>query len=340
VDEQIDWQDIEIFGYVVEPFEYAIAAIAMVLVLLVNLKRLIGLVRFVFRPLQALRQVVLDGAELDGDTRRRLAAIFDLLPDEEILGYFHRRPLLSREQIVVLTQQRIACDRSVGRVVLPLHDIGNRTYPEDTPKGLYGFGLYAREGDEYYGGMTFEVIGRRGGRKLDDIISRAMDRRADIERDARIPRQTIKVKKRMEISFYVVIPAVPAIIGVILFAVTWSQISQTRDRLARGQVAIGKVIGYEDRYDYDEGTTDYYPVVEYSLAQGGPSTFTSSVGGMKSYDIGAEVEVLYDPAQPGNTVIKSFKELYLAAILFGLLGAVFFGFGAMMALMIRSGFLK
>lgn len=186
-----------------------------------------------FRLLQAIRQVVLDGAELDGATRERLAAAFDLLPDEEILGYFHRRPLLSREQIVVLTQQRIACDGSVGRVVLPLHEIGNRTYP-DTPIGLYGFGLFGREGDKFYGGMEFEVIGRRGARKFDDIISRAMDGRADVERDARIPRQMAKVKKRMEISFYVVIPAVPAIIGVILFTVTWSQISQTRDRLARG----------------------------------------------------------------------------------------------------------
>ena len=238
-----------------------------------------------------------------------------------------------------MTQQRIACDGSVGRVVLPLHEIGNRTYP-DTPIGLYGFGLFGREGDKFYGGMEFEVIGRRGARKFDDIISRAMDGRADVERDARIPRQMAKVKKRMEISFYVVIPAVPAIIGVILFTVTWSQISQTRDRLARGRVTIGKVVGYEDRYDYDEGTTDFYPIVEYSLAQGGLSTFTSSTGGMKSYDIGAQVEVLYDPAYPENAVIKSFKELYLAAILTGFLGAVFVGFGVMIALMIRSGFLK
>jgi hypothetical protein len=324
---------------VIEPFEYAVVAVVAILVFLATIKYPIRLVRFVFRQLPALRQVVLDGAELDGETRERLAAAFDLLPDEEILGYFHRRPLLSREQIVVLTQQRIACDRSIGRVVLPLHNIGNRTYP-DTPRGLYGFGLYGREGDEYYGGMTFEVIGRRSAKKFDDIISRAMDGRADVERDARIPRQTVKVKKRMEISFYVVIPAVPMIIGVILFAVTWSQISQTWDRLARGQTTMGNVIGYDDKYDYDEGTTDFYPVVRYSLAQGGLSTFTSSAGGMKTYDIGAEVEVLYDPAQPENAVIKSFKELYLAAILTGLLGAVFFGFGAMMALMIRSGFLK
>ncbi len=339
MDEEIVWQDIEIFGYVIEPFEYAAATVAVVLVLLATVKYPIRLLRFVFRQLPALRQVVRDGAELDGETRERLAAAFDLLPDEEILGYFHRRPLLSREQVVVLTQQRIACDRSVGRVVLPLHDIGNRTYP-DTPSGLFGFGLYGREGDEYYGGMTFEVIGRRSARKFDDIISRAIERRADIERDARIPRQTVKVKKRMEISFYVVIPAVPMIIGVILLAVTWSQISNSRDRLARGQTAIGNVIGYDDEYDYDEGATAFYPVVRFSLAQGGPSTFTSSVGGMKTYDIGDEVEVLYDPANPETATIKSFKELYLAAILTGLLGAVFFGFGAMIALMIRSGFLK
>ena len=339
VNEDIVYEDIEIFGYVIEPFEYAIAAVAVVLVLLVNIKFPIRLLRFMLRQLQALRQVVLDGAELDSDTRERLVAAFDLLPDEEILGYFHRRPLLSREQVVVLTQMRIACDRSVGRVVFPLHDIGNRTYP-DTPRGLFGFGLYTREGDKFYGSMEFEVIGRRGAKKFDDIISHAMGRRADIERDARIPRQTVKVKKRMVFSFYVIIPVVPAIIGVILFAVTWSQISQARERLARERVAIGKVIGYEDRYDYDEGTTAFYPIVEYSLAQGSPWTFTSSTGGMKFYDIGEEVEVLYDPAYPGKAVIKSFKELYLAAILTGFLGTVFFGFGAMTALMIRSGFLK
>ena len=188
--------------------------------------------------------------------------------------------------------------------------------------------------------MTFEIIGRRGSKKFDDIISRAMDGHADTEPDARIPRQTVTVKKRMDESYKYIIPAVPMIIGVILFAITWSQLSETWDRLARGQIAIGKITGYEDKYDYDEGAMAFYPVVRYSLAQGGFSAFTSSVGGTQSYDIGEEVTVIYDPADPENAAIKSFKVLYLAAILTGFLGLVCFGFGAMMALMIRSGFLE
>ena len=143
----------------------------------------------------------------------------------------------------------------------------------------------------------------------------------------------------MNSAFYVVIPAVPIIIGIALLWATWSQFSQSRERLERGKVVIGEVVGYEEKYDYDEGSNAYYPRVHFTDAEGNSRAYISDVGGMKSYDIGEEVEILYDP-ESNDVAIKSFKDLWMAPLLFGILGLAFFGVGAMLALMIRSGFLE
>ena len=140
----------------------------------------------------------------------------------------------------------------------------------------------------------------------------------------------------MDGFIFMAIPAVPLIVGIALLALTWSQFSQSRDRLARGQVAIGTVVGYEEKHDLEEGTNAFYPHVNFTDAQGNSRGFISSVGGMKSYDIGAEVEVLYDP-ETSDVVIKSFKELYLSSLILGVLGAVFCGIGVVLALLVRSG---
>ena len=58
----------------------------------------------------------------------------------------------------------------------------------------------------------------------------------------------------MQGIFYLIIPSVPTIIGIALLALTWSQFSQSRKRLARGKVVIGEVVGYEEKRDYEEPT--------------------------------------------------------------------------------------
>ena len=143
----------------------------------------------------------------------------------------------------------------------------------------------------------------------------------------------------MEGIFYLIIPSVPTIIGIALLALTWSQFSRSRKRLARGKVVIGEVVGYEEKRDYEEPTHAYYPRVHFTDAEGNSRAYISDVGGRKSYDIGAEVKILYDP-ENNDVAIKSFKDLYLGALLSGFLGAIFLGFGAMLNVMIRSGFLE
>ena len=142
----------------------------------------------------------------------------------------------------------------------------------------------------------------------------------------------------MDDSLYLIIPSVPLIIGFALLALAYSQFSRSRKRLARGKIVTGKIVGFEEKYDYEDGTNASYPHVDFTDAEGNSRSYISNVGGRKSYDIGAEVKILYDP-ENNDVAIKSFKNLYLGGILLGLLGAVFFGFGTMMALMIRSGFL-
>lgn len=136
---------------------------------------------------------------------------------------------------------------------------------------------------------------------------------------------------------YKVIPAVPMIVGLGLFALTWGEVSQSLERLAASEVVPGNVIGYKRKYDHVEQEHAYYPTVRFIDRNGDTRTFTSSIGGMKTYQVGEEVEVLHDRKDSLKAVINSFWELYLGALILGFMGAVFCGAGIALAILTRSG---
>lgn len=72
----------------------------------------------------------------------------------------------------------------------------------------------------------------------------------------------------------------------------------------------------------------YYPVVTFQTQSGESVQFKASVGSNPpSYEEGEKVEVLYDPAAPKEAEINSFSSLYLAPLILGILGSVFFLIG-------------
>lgn len=71
-----------------------------------------------FRLWQASREVVLNGDELDDATREHLIAAFDLLPDEDILGYRRRRFVFAPDESLIVTQKRISLDQALGPTAL------------------------------------------------------------------------------------------------------------------------------------------------------------------------------------------------------------------------------
>lgn len=137
---------------------------------------------------------------------------------------------------------------------------------------------------------------------------------------------------------WIAIPVVPLLVGAGLLWLAWGQFSDSRQRLADGLVVTGEVVGFDDKYDYDDGETTYYPQIRFTPSLGGSVTFTSSTGGRKSaYDIGEKVEVLYNAKAPEKATLKSFSSLYVSTLIFAILGTAFLAIGVVLGWLIRSG---
>jgi hypothetical protein len=70
----------------------------------------------------------------------------------------------------------------------------------------------------------------------------------------------------------------------------------------------------------------YFPVVEFSTTGNGKVCFRSVIGsiGSPGYDTGTTVDVLYDPRNPSNARIGSFKQLWQGPLTTGGLGLILF----------------
>ncbi|MFD1602275.1 DUF3592 domain-containing protein [Flavobacterium artemisiae] len=82
----------------------------------------------------------------------------------------------------------------------------------------------------------------------------------------------------------------------------------------------------------DKSTT-YRPVVSYTTKDGKQIEFTSSVGSNPpSYHEGETVEIFYDPADPYDADINGFVSLWLAPLILGIIGTIFFLIGFLIIL--------
>ncbi|WP_125722859.1 DUF3592 domain-containing protein [Flavobacterium ustbae] len=82
-----------------------------------------------------------------------------------------------------------------------------------------------------------------------------------------------------------------------------------------------------------DNSTTYKPVVSYTTKEGKQIEFTSSVSSNPpSYHEGESVEIFYDPADPYDADINGFASLWLAPLILGILGTVFFLIGFLIIL--------
>ncbi len=71
-----------------------------------------------------------------------------------------------------------------------------------------------------------------------------------------------------------------------------------------GSIAEGTVVEHEREYLTSENRSYYYPVVEFSNADGNPVRFRDQAGSSQPVmKAGEKVTVIYDPAQPGQAMI-------------------------------------
>ena len=117
------------------------------------------------------------------------------------------------------------------------------------------------------------------------------------------------------------------IVGILLLSVAFIFYFKINSFLSEAIEANGTVVDYVKSRSSD--STTYKPVVQFNTQDGEKIEFTSSSGSSsKKYRTGANVEVLYLPLKPEKAKINSFFSLWGFHMIFGLLGAVFFGVGA------------
>lgn len=184
--------EFEIFGFVIDPIWSLMAFIFGALFgTKFGFQLVVKLARFLRRQIQVLRQSVLGGGDLNGETVARLTTAYDLPSGEKVLGIVHRRFGLAREYSVIVTQRRIVCDGSAGRDAFPLRDIKDWGTP-DGQAVAHEYFLYAETKDGFHGGMRFEVVGRPAIAKFSAILNTAMAGRGDHGPNENIPRQATK----------------------------------------------------------------------------------------------------------------------------------------------------
>lgn len=96
---------------------------------------------------------------------------------------------------------------------------------------------------------------------------------------------------------------------------------------ASGVRASGEVVALHESYDSD-GDRTYAPVFVFQDANGTRHEVTSSVKtSPPAFSRGEAIEVIYDPALPGQAVIDSFTQRHLFPLAFGGMGGVFAAIG-------------
>ncbi len=96
--------------------------------------------------------------------------------------------------------------------------------------------------------------------------------------------------------------------------------------LLDGTRTDGTIVRYEV-VSTDNGRS-HYPVVEFEARDGSSHTFESEVGGNpKSDPVGSDVDVLYDPSDPGGAILDTWTDKWLLPTVLAPIGAILLALG-------------
>jgi Protein of unknown function (DUF3592) len=117
-------------------------------------------------------------------------------------------------------------------------------------------------------------------------------------------------------------------IGVILLALAGFFYMREVSFLKSAQTASGTVIDYELSHSTDNSGSTYCPVIDFTTNAGERVKYYANVcSSPPAYDMGDEVQVLYDPQDIKNVQMKSFWSQYVGVFVLACVGAPFFLLG-------------
>jgi hypothetical protein len=116
-------------------------------------------------------------------------------------------------------------------------------------------------------------------------------------------------------------------IGTILLLIGGLVFYNEQKFLETAEVVNGTVTDYNLSSSTDGGSS-YCPVIEFTTKKGEPVKYYANVcSSPPSYDIGEQVEVLYDPADIRNVQMNGFWSKYTGVIVLSCIGLPFFLLG-------------
>lgn len=122
------------------------------------------------------------------------------------------------------------------------------------------------------------------------------------------------------------------LIGLGMLAGSVASYRSTQDFIAGSAMTMGTVVELERDVSRDSDgnrSVVYHPVVRYSVNGGREYRFRSNTGSNPpAYRQGEEVEVLYQPTNPGDARINGFFALWGGSVILGVLGLAFTGMPA------------
>jgi hypothetical protein len=113
-------------------------------------------------------------------------------------------------------------------------------------------------------------------------------------------------------------------IGVAVFIFGVVMLVRTVQFVSKAERTTGTVVAVHEDTDSD-GTTVYYPDVEFNTAAGETIKFSSHSSSNASE--GDEVDVLYDPDNPHDARLAGLLDVWMIAVIPLILGAVFIPVG-------------
>jgi hypothetical protein len=116
-------------------------------------------------------------------------------------------------------------------------------------------------------------------------------------------------------------------VGTILLSVSAFLFIHEKQFIEHAQTTSGKVIELGRSVSSNSnsrGSITYYPVVEFTTADGKRVVFSSNFSSNPpEFEVGEEVEVYYEPEKPSGAEVKSFFSQWFAALLTGGMGLIF-----------------
>ena len=125
-------------------------------------------------------------------------------------------------------------------------------------------------------------------------------------------------------------------IGLVLLAISGVMYLINAVFISRAELVDGTVTLINTSFDSDYNSTTYCPLVRYTTKAGQTLTYDSEVcSSPANYKVGDQVQIYYDPQDPGKAQIKNFWSQYLQSITMSGLGLPFVGLGALLLISSR-----